>query len=154
MQLKSAREWLVKSSLILTGATMAFFLVAPTLGFPLTYEKSVQFLAVITPVFAGYIGTASKFVFSKFTPNEAEMEIERQPLFGLLLRGPLIVYTIGVVGLIVGFGYSNRLSATTGDGMTTEVFGISLSLILAFLAAANGALIAKLFHMEEGRADA
>ena len=39
MTTHEARKWIIVASLIITGAQMLFFVVAPSLQFPLVYPK-------------------------------------------------------------------------------------------------------------------
>ena len=66
MGVRTIREWLVLSSLLLTGTGLVFFVffsLAPALGFPLEYRQSLRVLEIIFPVFAGYLGSTTLFVF-------------------------------------------------------------------------------------------
>jgi hypothetical protein len=60
-----ARKWLVLASLSMTAVLFVFFIIAPAFGFPLTFGQARGLLEIILPVFLGYLGSASHFVFSQ-----------------------------------------------------------------------------------------
>jgi hypothetical protein len=80
-----ARSWLIVSSLTITGTQMIFLLVAPALQFPLEYPKNLYLLQIVTPVFLGYLGAATHFVFKTPSPAAAT----NNQFLGMLVVGPL-----------------------------------------------------------------
>lgn len=148
MDIQSAREWIVKASLIVTGIMMLFFLTAPAIGFPLLFEQAFQILGTITPVFVGYIGAATQFIF-KPAVRATPFKQSNMVLLGLLMKGPIYLYAIATLSLIAAFWYSNRPSAETG-GMSIEVLGIGMSITLALLAGSTHALVTYLFQVDAG----
>jgi hypothetical protein len=136
-----ARKWLIIASLGITGAQMLFFVTAPAIGFPLQYPKNLDVLQIISPVFLGYLGSAAHFIFQN---PPATISIQNQYL-GLLVKGPLAIYTIVVVGAIVSFWYANRPDALPGTGMSVDNLATALSLALGVLAATTGVITSYLF---------
>ena len=62
---EAARVWLVKASLIVTTLTFVFFIVAPAFNFPLSFGEAIRLLEIVAPVFLGYLGSATQFLFLK-----------------------------------------------------------------------------------------
>ena len=63
MTTDQARRWMIVASISITGLQLIFFLIAPAVSFPLTYPKNLDILQMILPVFLGYLGAASHFIF-------------------------------------------------------------------------------------------
>jgi len=141
MNIDSARKWLIVSSLLITGCQVGFFLVAPVFGYPLQYPKNLDLLQIVSPVFLGYLGAASHFIFQNPAPS---IPVQNQYL-GLLIKGPLIIYTIAVGGALAAFGYSNRADSEIGSGMSVDNLATALSIALGVLAVTTGVLSSYLF---------
>ena len=145
MSVESARKWVIVSSLIITGALFVFFLVAPTLGFPLEYSQAIRLLQIALPVFFGYLGSASRFIF-KTGPtaivNEAEI---KNSLFGLLVKGPVIVFIVANAAAFFSFAYSNRAAAEPGTGMDVDTLATIITVALSLLAVTTNAAVSFLF---------
>lgn len=94
MTIDSARKWLIVSSLVITGSQMLFLLVAPTIGFPLSYPKNLNLLQIVSPIFLGYLGAASHFIFQ----NPAPAVPVQNRFLGLLVKGPLVIYVLAAGG--------------------------------------------------------
>lgn len=141
MTIEHARQLLIVSSLVITGFQMAFLLVAPAFGFPLPYPKNLDLLQIVSPVFLGYLGSASHFIFQRPAPT---VPVQNQYL-GVLLKGPLVIYLFAVIGSLIAFGYSNRTGASVGTGMSVDNLATALSLCLGVLAVTTGVLSSYLF---------
>src|SRR6516164_4337019 len=85
-----ARKWLILASLSMTACLFIFFLLAPTIGFPLTFSQARGLLEIVLPVFLGYLGSASHFVFSHRSRSQREQAAASQEMTILLIRGPVI----------------------------------------------------------------
>jgi hypothetical protein len=145
MTIENARKWLITSSLIITGAQIIFLLVAPVVGFPLPYPKNLALLQVISPVFLGYLGSATHFIFRGVPPTDG-VSIE---YLGVLIKGPLIIYVLATVGSLAAFGYSNRADSLVGSGMSVDDLSTALSICLGVLAVTTGVLSSYLFAYKE-----
>ena len=66
----------------------------------------------------------------------------------LLVKGPVIVFCLMLVTVVVAFGYSNRLSAPPGDGMNVDLLSNTVTAALGLLAVTTNVIIAYLFAME------
>jgi hypothetical protein len=141
MTVDSARKWLIISSLIITGAQMAFLLIAPSLGFPLIYPKNINLLQIVTPVFLGYLGAATHFIFQ----NPVPVAPVQNQFLGILIKGPLILYILSVVSAFFAFGYTNRVGAPIGGGMGVDNLGTALSISLGVLAVTTSVISSYLF---------
>jgi len=115
--------------------------VCPIIGFPLQYPKNLELLQLISPVFLGYLGAASHFIFQNPVP-----EVPVVPQFlGLLVKGPIIIYTAVVFGAFAAFAYSNRVGAPIGSGMSAENLSTAISIALGLLAVTTGVISSYLF---------
>ena len=141
MDTDSARKWLILSSILITGAQVIFFFIAPAVGYPLAYPKNLELLQMISPVFLGYLGAASHFIFKTPAPSVTA----QNQFLGLLVKGPILVYTLAVAAVLAAFGYSNRFGAVVGTGMSADNLATSLSIALAVLAATTSVLTSYLF---------
>lgn len=149
MTAERAREWLIGASLALTLLLLLFFLIAPSLGYPLKYDKAFQLLGTVVPVFTGYLGAAAHFIFRR--KGHPEVQLGNERLLKLLTFGPLIVFALATVAILFSFGFSNRMAAPMGIGMTVEVLGIGLTMILGVLTISTSVLVSYLFAAERGR---
>ena len=141
MTADEARKWIILSSLIITGVQIVFLLAAPAIGFPLSYPKNLDLLQIVSPVFLGYLGSASHFVFQ---PAPQALPVQNQFL-GMLVRGPIIIYTFAIMTALATFGYSNRIGATIGSGMSVDNLATALSVALGVLAVTTGIITSYLF---------
>jgi hypothetical protein len=141
MNISSARKFLILSSLVILGAQMIFLTVAPSIGFPLQYPKNLHLIDIVSPVFLGYLGSASHFIFQQPAPD---VPVQSEFL-GILVRGPIIVYTLVVISALSAFSYSNRVGAEIGSGMSEDALSTALSLALGVLAVTTGVITSYLF---------
>jgi hypothetical protein len=144
MTADTARRWLIFSSLVLTGIQAAFLLVAPYIGVPIEPQKSLSLLQIVTPVFIGYLGSASHYIFRTPPPRV----VVNNQFLGLLVRGPIFVYVVIVVAAFGAFTYSNRPGAQIGSGMSAENLSTALTIALSVLAASTGVIVSYLFVAE------
>ena len=148
MSSDEARIWLIKMSLLFTGATFIFFIIAPALNYPLSYDQTPRIFEVILPVFIGYIGTATHFFFH----NPAEQQqsaVVPKGMLSLLIKGPIYVFGCGAVALIAVFGFSNRAAAPGGSGMSIDQFSAFLTSLLGLLAVSTGVAVPYLFSLKK-----
>jgi hypothetical protein len=104
MSADNARKWLIVASLTITGVQMIFLIAAPSFYFPLEYPKNFNILQIVSPVFFGYLGSATHFIFMKPSPKVAVY----YPLLGLLVKGPTLIYVGAMLAAFASFGYSMR----------------------------------------------
>ena len=87
MTYEQARLWLVWSSLVLIVGYGLILIAAPTLGFPLTFDESIQLLQIIFPLFLGYVSSAVVFVFQGRPPLKQDLSVsDLLPVAGPELR--------------------------------------------------------------------
>jgi len=141
MSIDAARKFLIVSSLLMTGGQLMFLLMAPAFGYPLIYPKNLQILQIVSPVFLGYLGSASHFIFQTPAP---EVPVQNQFL-GMLVKGPLAIYFFVVVGMLTAYGYTNRVAAAIGEGISSEDLATALSLALGVLTVTTGVISSYLF---------
>ena len=147
MTLFQARKLLIVASLTASAASFCFFVLAPVLGYPLRYAQAQTVLQIVLPVFLGYLGAASQFVFK--TKPGADDAVEAHPLMLVLIRGPIAIFALMMVVLVVAFGYSNRAAALPGDGMTAELLSAGVTTAIGLLAVTTHAVVAYLFAVEK-----
>jgi len=152
MTIESARKWLVLGSLIVTGTHFIFFLIAPAVGYPIEYEHSIRLLQISTPVFLGYLGAASRFVFQRH--KATDQVVISNPLLGTLIRGPFIVFGLASIAALCAFGYSNRLNAPPGVGMSVDTLATAVTTALGLLAVTTNVAVSALFGGEDRNKEA
>lgn len=145
MTTDQARQWIIFASILITGVQLTFFLTAPAIGYPLTYPKNISILQMTAPVFFGYLGAASHFAFA----NPASNATAPNQFLGILVRGPIVVYSLVIAAVTAAFGYSNRVGASIGDGMSVDDLANSLSIALGLLAASTSVITSYLFVPRE-----
>jgi hypothetical protein len=104
----------------------------------------------VTPVFLGYLGSASHFVFMIPPPSVPA----NNQFLGLLVKGPIVIYACAVVAALGTFGYSNRTGAPIGSGMSVGELSIAISIALGILAATTGVIISYLFVVNQSAGSA
>ena len=145
MTIHKARVWLVNASLATTATVFVFFLIAPTIGYPLTFEQSIRLIEIILPVFFGYIGTATNFIFGAKYNEPADDTNNISELLGILVRGPVIVFSLACIAALTAFGISNGENASPGSGMSLDVLAGVLAAALGLLTISTSALVISLF---------
>jgi len=145
MTTNEARAWIIKWSLMIVGSQMVFLLVAPAIDFPIEFPQNLDLLQIIGPVFLGYLGSASHFLFRS---SSAEMAVD-QRLLSLLLKGPIYIYVVAVSAATAAFWYSNRQGATIGEGMSVPQLATSYSIVLGLLAVTTSVIISYLFATDK-----
>lgn len=120
-------------SLAATAGIFLFFVLAPAFGYPLEYAQAFRLIQVVLPTFVGYLATATAFLVGK-SPRAVRL---RSPALQLKLvtLGPLVIFALGLSGLLTAFGYTNRADAAPGVGMSVDLLATMTSLLLALLAA-------------------
>jgi hypothetical protein len=118
----------------------------PVLGYPLRYSQAQTLLEIIFPVFLGYLGAATQFVFQR-TPSP-DGRIAARPMMGLLVRGPIFLFCTAVIAAAAAFGYSNRAAAAPGVGMSMEVLTGTITAALGLLAVTTNVVVAYLLSVE------
>jgi hypothetical protein len=139
-----ARLWIVKASLVAYGLSFVFFVLAPALGYPMTYPDAINIVKIIVPVFAGYVGAAAVFVG---TDSVVETSEPPNKMLSILVKWPIAVFGLGMVALLVAFFLTNT-AQYTGNGMTPNTLSLFVSLLTALLAATTGAISSYLFKVE------
>ncbi len=148
MNTNKARNWIVKSSLAITGSLFLFAFIAPVGGYPLTYAQVPRIVEIILPVFLGYLGSATHFIFRANRSTEI-VDDNTNSLLSLLVRGPLGIYSAATITLLVAFAFSNRQNAEPGEGMSVDQLAAGLSITLALLAATTSVLVSYLFKSND-----
>lgn len=143
-----ARTWLIRASLVITGADFVFFIAAPFVGYPIEWRDAWRMAEIVFPVFLGYLGAAAHFLFRDSV--DGEREIVRPATgaqIGLLVRGPVLVWLAINLVALAAFGFANRQSAPVGAGMTVDQLAMVLSASLGLLAATTSGVVVHLFGL-------
>ena len=143
MTVNGARRWIILASLSITGFQIIFLLIAPILFYALKYPQNIDLLQIISPVFLGYLGSASHFVFARSAARSNGKPLFLEPL----VKGPLLIYVAGVVAAFFSFFWSNRSGAPLGTGMSVQQLGNALAILLGILAATTGIITSYLFSV-------
>jgi hypothetical protein len=151
MTVENARKSLILSSLLITAVVLVFFLLAPALGYPLMFSQSLRVLEIVIPVFLGYLGTATSFVFrSSQRADVLEFRQGALPLARLLIYGPIFVFSFALAAIVLAFGLTNRSESPPGSGITIDQLTASLSIVLGFLAVTTTVAVSYLFGGDGG----
>lgn len=147
----AARRFLVLSSLWASGFVFVFFLIAPLARYPLRWDQSFRVIEIIIPVFLAYLGSSAHFVFGNLIgkTNEGIPSEATNPLLGILIRGPLIVFVSASVALLVAFGFSNRPEAIANSGMSVDLLAAGFTAALGILTVTTNVAVAYLFSLEK-----
>ena len=150
----AARRWLVSASLSISTCMLVFFVLAPVVGYPLEFAQSLRVAEIVLPVFLGYLGTASLYVFrATFPSDEVAFRPAVADLIGLLVKGPVVVFTIAATTLIAAFGISNGRNAAAGSGISIDQFAAGMSASLGLLTVTTNVAVSYLFRGEANTKD-
>ncbi len=98
------------------------------------------------PVFLGYLGSAASFVFRFGSDADAAaFRHSASSLAGLLIVGPIVIFTISIFAIIVAFGITNRPSASPGSGISLDQLTAGMSIILGLLVVTTNVAVSYLF---------
>jgi hypothetical protein len=147
MDTETGRNWITTASLALTAAHFMFFIIAPVVGYPLTFVQAMRLLEIVLPVFLGYLGSAAYFLFSAGHASSPSARVSSQ-LLGLLVRGPVIVFGLASLSVIVAFGVSNSRYASRGSGMSIDMFAAAITGALGLLTVTTNVVVSYLFSAE------
>jgi hypothetical protein len=141
-----AQKSVVIASLAIVGSQILFFPVAPAIGYPLEYDQAISVLQITLPVFLGYLGVATQFVFRQPTPKPAVINLPE--LLPYLLWGPLAIFALASLAAIVAFGVTNGARATPGSGMTVPQLSGAVTVCLSLLTVTTNTIVSYLFAQE------
>ena len=139
---ETARIWLVVASLIIVAIYFLFFILSPLFGYPLQFRDSVRLFEIVLPVFLGYLGNASYFIFRRGKPKKP---IQLETLTSIMVCGPIIIFSLVVASVIFAFGYTNRLNAVPGTGMHIDMLAGILAAALGLLTVTTNFMISYIF---------
>lgn len=146
MPTEHARTWIILSSIVITGAITLFLFLAPALGYPLRQDQARRIMEIVVPVFIGYLGSASHFVFRELRKSPStSSKIHHPKLAKLLIKGPIILWVVIVVGAFIAFGISNRESAEPGAGWSVDELAAAVTFGISLLAVTTNVAVAYLF---------
>jgi hypothetical protein len=145
-----ARRWLIKATLLLTGATFGFLLLAPLFGYPLALKDATRVFEIILPVFLGYLGAASQFVFQNMAgrQNTGIAGASTNPFLSLIVKGPIWLFGLAIVAAFAAFGKTNSPSSPIGNGMTVDVLAGITTAALGLLNVTTQVAVSYLFSLD------
>jgi len=145
---EQARTWIIKYTIVLYVAFSIFFLLAPAVGYPLSYPDSINILKILLPMLLGYIGAAAHFILRPVLQDDDELPESRKRMLSIIVRWPLIGFLLIMVAILFAFWQSNKGQNFTGEGMTPNTLSLIVSIICGLLAATTGAASSYLFQAE------
>jgi len=150
MTADEARRWLIKATLLLTGATFVFLLMAPVVGYRLAWKDAIRVFEIVLPVFLGYLGTAAQFVFQNMAgkENSGIAATQTNPFLSLLVRGPIWLFGLVIATALVAFGVSNSASAAAGTGMSADALAGVITAALGLLNVTTQVAVSYLFSLD------
>lgn len=143
MTIEKARIWLVLASLVICCVSLLFFLIAPVTPYPLEWAQSLRLLEIITPVFFGYLGLATRYVFSRVASEQDRTEVSG--LLLVLLKGPIFIFAIVAAGLLISFGWANTSDAMQANRMSIDVLSAAFATLLSLLTVTTNVIAEHLF---------
>lgn len=145
MTVASARKHLLLFALGNTGAHVLFFIVAPAFGYKLTFGEALRMIEVVSPVFLGYIGAATQYVFQ---PQGAKVRsgTQHSDLLSILVWGPIIIFSLTSIAALAVFGVVNRIN---GVGMTPETLSLILASNIGLLTVSTNVIVSNVFNQEQ-----
>jgi hypothetical protein len=149
MTILDAQKFIISCSLAATCVLLMFYGLAPALGYPLEYDQAVRLIQINVPVFLGYTGSATQFLFTGNTKRATLVDPALAPLLSLLTRGPLIIFALVNIGVLLAFGWTNRAAAPPGGGMSVDTLSILLTAALSILTVTTGVIVSYLFSAEK-----
>jgi hypothetical protein len=143
MTLDRGRAWIIKASLVLAGTHLAFFVLAPATGYPLTFSEAMRLVQIVIPVFFAYVGSATHFLFKP--AQNGGRRVAAPALLALLVKWPLVLFGLVSVVALVAFGVSNRPGGPRGGGMELNTLAAIISATLGLLAITTNVIVQYLF---------
>jgi hypothetical protein len=144
---KRARLWITCSCLVISCSLYLFFTLATSFGYPLAHNQSARLIQMIIPVLFSYLGSAATFVFR--TPREENLEMPHKELSSVLLIGPIVLFCVGAIGILVAFGISNSGTAASGSGMDIDALAGDFTYLLGLLTLTTAVAVSYLFSVEK-----
>jgi len=143
LSVPSARVAIVAFSLGITGVLLCFLILAPSIGMPFNpgRNENLMLVQVVIPVFLGYLGSASHFLFRARAAPDVEVADER--LLGLLVFGSFGLYVLANTTLFAAFYLSNR---PDGPGMSIDELSKWFTLILGLLTCTVSVITSYIFN--------
>lgn len=146
MTVARARLFLVLASLILAGFALVFFVLAPYVGYPLKPPQNKRLLEIVTPVFLGYLGAATQFVFQHTESGDSEVKLANgSPLGTVLVVGPVLLFVMAAAAFLLAFGISNGKFAPAGSGMDIDQLATGVTMALGLMTVATNTAVSFLF---------
>lgn len=129
MNAASARIFIVVASLALTGFLLVFLMAAPFLQLPFNENEgeNVHLIEIVLPVFFGYLGNASHFLFN--ANRGRSVPPEQRPLLAILVIGSFGIFTIFIICLFVVFALSNGSPGAMSFDSLSRFFSFGMGLL-------------------------
>jgi hypothetical protein len=148
MTVHQARSTIAILSILSLGIVFAFFTMAPAMGFHSLQEDEWRIPQMVMPVFAGYLASASQFLFSD--GNEKKLRPRTAKLMRTLIYGGFGLFFFCSMILIGSYLISHSYSAAPGSGRSLEWLSSGFAIILSILAATTTIISNYLFAVHDG----
>jgi hypothetical protein len=148
MTAATARQFIVAYSLSLCGFLLIFLMVAPYLSVPFNsrLNENMRLIEVVLPVFFGYLGSASHFIFN--ANRGRDVAVAQEELLFYLVVGPFVIFSVFIFALFAIFTLSGRWGG--GPSMDFDTLSRWFSWGLALLACTVSVITAYLFGTPPG----
>lgn len=147
MTVRQARIFIVNMSILGTAGTFLFFMVGKPLGYPLSWSQVQRLVEIVLPVFLGYLGAASLYVFGRKGKNDDVSFGQNEDLAGRILWGSAGSFAVILVAILFAFGYTNRPSATQDEGMSIDTLSWAVTAVLGILNVSTNVAVTYLFSV-------
>ena len=129
MNAAGARIFIVSASLALTGILLIFLMAAPSLRVPFNENQSenLRLIEIVLPVFFGYLGSASHFVFN--ANRGRDVAPDQMALLRILVVGPFTIFAVFLIALFGIFWLSNGTPAAMSFGTLSQFFSWAMGLL-------------------------
>ncbi len=137
----AARLSILVFSLAISGCLLIFLVVAPNIGFPFNSNDNYRLIEIVTPLFFGYLGSASHYVFN--ANGGREVDKNQQNMLMFVVIGPFMIFIAFIIIMFWVFKVSQ--TGQGGDAMTFDGLSRGFSVGLGLLAATVSIASAYLF---------
>lgn len=154
MTVKQARFFIVNMSVLGTAGTFLFFMIGKPLGYPLSWSQVQRVVEIVLPVFLGYLGAASLYVFGQKGKNDDVSFGQNEDLAGRILRSSAWTFALILAAILFAFGYTNRPNATQDEGMSIDTLSWAVTAILGILNVSTNVAVTYLFSVSSDTQEA
>lgn len=142
VSISKLRARIVLMSLGSSSVLFIFAVLAPILGYPIDYEKSIGIIKLLTPTFFGYVGAAANFAVAD---NPNTINKDGHGLIWTVTFGPVLVFWVIVIASFGAYGLVG-LNLTPRDlQFPYETLTTVLTIALSLLSVSTSIIVVGLF---------